>query len=40
MESNKRTGAVRLDGLDVYYEVYGGELGDGQVPIVLLHGGR
>lgn len=39
MESNKRNGTVRLDGLDVYYEVYGGELGNGQIPILLLHGG-
>lgn len=39
MERNKRNGTVRLDRLDVYYEVYGGALGRGQIPIVLLHGG-
>ena len=39
MEIKKRNGMVRLDGLDVHYEVYGGELADGQIPIMLLHGG-
>jgi len=32
-------GYARVDGLDVYYELHGGVLGAGKVPIVLLHGG-
>lgn len=33
------SGAARLDGIDVYYEIHGGPLGGKAVPLVLLPGG-
>lgn len=39
MDSNKRSGTAKINGLEVYYEVHGGALDGGSVPIVLLHGG-
>lgn len=33
------SGTVRLDGIDVYYEVHGEGLNGQSVPVVLLHGG-
>lgn len=38
-QENVGRGTVRLDGIDGDYEVYGGPLNTGRVPIVLLHGG-
>lgn len=34
-----RTGAARVDKLDIYFEVHGGPLRSGLVPVVLFHGG-
>lgn len=33
------SGYVRVDGLRIYYEVHGGPVTGGEVPLVLLHGG-
>jgi pimeloyl-ACP methyl ester carboxylesterase len=37
--STKRSGYARVDGLDVYYEIHGGDLNAGTTPLVLLPGG-
>ncbi len=38
-QGSERSGAVQVDGVDVYYEVHGGALEGTTVPLVLLHGG-
>ena len=38
-EASVSRGTAKLDGIAVYYEVHGGHLNTGRVPIVLLHGG-
>jgi len=39
MQKSVDSGTTKLDGIEVYYEVHGGPLNTGRVPIVLLHGG-
>ena len=38
-QDGERSGTVKVDGVDVYYEVHGGALDGATVPLVLLHGG-
>ncbi|TWS98493.1 alpha/beta fold hydrolase [Reyranella sp. CPCC 100927] len=38
-QDSERSGAVQVDGVDVYYEVHGSALDGTALPLVLLHGG-
>jgi len=38
-DGDRNSGAARIDGIDVHYEIHGGPLDRSAVPLVLLHGG-